>query len=179
MRMLTMLSYFSEYWIPRILTFCIVSFFSFLVSQLKSVHIPPCCCNKVWLTMRNQVTDIMPRATMLLLPWEMYSSNKKNKHHATLRECDTLRILLNCVAVFASHSSKFYTMAKPLIYLNSPRVGDQADIIFIAEILFLEKSKIFHLHFRRTKFSFLHPKLAWNLVLYAQKQTQQRERRFH
>ena len=45
--MLTMLSYFSGYGIPCILTFCIVSFFSFLATQLKCVHIPLFCCNKV------------------------------------------------------------------------------------------------------------------------------------
>ena len=102
---------------------------------------------------------------------------EKKKHHATLRQCDTLRILLICVAVFASHSSKFHTMAKPLIYLNSPRVGDQADIFFIAENLFVEKLKIFHLHFRRQKFSFSYLKLAYLKLLCAQKQIQQRERR--
>ena len=43
-----------------------------------------------------------------------YSSNKKDKHHAVLSEFDTVRILLDCVAVFASYSSKSYTVAKPL-----------------------------------------------------------------
>ena len=48
----------------------------------------------------------------------------------------------------------------PNTFLNSTKVGDQADILLIAKTLFFEKSIIFHLHFRRHKFSFSDLKMA-------------------
>ena len=85
---------------------------------------------------------------------------KEDKRYVESTGWHRRRNVVNFDAVFMSHSSRFYTMAKQLIYLNSPNAGDQADILFIAKILFFEKSIIFHLHFRRHKFSFSLLKMA-------------------
>ena len=43
---------------------------------------------------------------------------------------------------------------------NEDEADDQADILLKAKTLFFEKSIIFHIHFRRHKFSFSYLKMA-------------------
>ena len=110
--------------------------------------------------MRNYDTKNVPRANVINPLRDVIAAKKRLQ---TLRQNKRMRYFdnfgqLRCC--FASNSSKCSRMAKPFVYLNSPRVGDQADMFFITEILFVEKSKNFHLHFWRGKFSFLHLKRA-------------------
>ena len=79
MRMLTMLSYFSEYGKTLILTFCVCLFFSFFATQLKCMHIPLCCCNKVCdkqCTIKSP-TSCHVRECYYSRHEKCYSSNKK------------------------------------------------------------------------------------------------------
>ena len=67
---------------------------------------------------------------------------------------------LNEVNIRVHCGRSFGRRVKPNTFLNSTKVGDQADILFIAKILFFEKSVIFHRHFRRHKFSFSYLKMS-------------------
>ena len=67
---------------------------------------------------------------------------------------------LNEADIHVHYGRSFGRRVKPNTFLNSTKVGDQADILLIAKTLFFEKSIIFHLHFRRHKFSFPYLKMA-------------------
>ena len=107
----------------------------------------------------------------------MQLAKNGNRRNVNIKDTQCFLKLFNKVHIHIHIGRSSDHRVKPNTFLDSHDIGDQADIIFMAQILIFEKSIIFHLHFRRQKFSFSYLKLAYLKLLCAQKQIQQRERR--